>query len=167
MKAITFNVNKNIKVKLKEAGIKILVNEFVSQELPEYLRPTEEAIRARVDKDGWFTLSLWQFMMIFGPSTNLGLDLPYETDIQFLTSDFAVGDRVYIEAKQLDNSGFITVQGLGNEPPKITTVRCYGIIQQTNEHSSQISFEDPKMVLSRVQLNNQIFLANGTATKEN
>jgi len=62
------NINDIVKVRLNDAGRKILKNE------PYVLARIE-------DKDGWSEWQLWELMRIFGPHLSLGAAPPFEKNV--------------------------------------------------------------------------------------
>ena len=62
------NINNIVKVRLNDFGKKIH-NE-------KYFYP------ARVDEQGYTSYQLWSFAHVFGPYLVLGMDLPFEAEVE-------------------------------------------------------------------------------------
>lgn len=74
---VTFdcNVNDRVKIRLKPEGIKIL------QDIYRRI-PTLQDWEPTIDAEGYYGMSIWDFMNTFGPYTRIGFPVPFETDIQ-------------------------------------------------------------------------------------
>jgi hypothetical protein len=75
MEATIFNVNHEVRVRLKERGRAIVA---------------EERPHKRVDADGWSTWQLWDLMQCFGPHIVFGGPVPFETNIELLPDAYCV-----------------------------------------------------------------------------
>jgi len=90
---VRFNINNKVKVRLTNEGRAALRKNHdelysfakgTSIELPEYHAPVEDKeYHAPVeDKEGWSEWQLWALMREFGPYIGMGLDVPFETEIE-------------------------------------------------------------------------------------
>ncbi len=79
-KYIPFNLNHNVKIKIKPKGFKILEsayneqNIFYGGKLLPYQAP-------EVDTEGYTTYQAWDFINKFGAYFYCGFDVPIETEI--------------------------------------------------------------------------------------
>ena len=84
---VNFNVNERVKVKLTEKGIDILkqrhdsMNTYIGANDGEPIKEFE----IKLDEDGYYTTQLWVLMHVFGEHMSWGSNLPFETEIQFVT----------------------------------------------------------------------------------
>ena len=76
----TLNINSEVRIKLTPSGIRKLRqrHEKLRSKVPSIGR----FIPPKADKDGYCEMPLWQIMHIFGEDVNIGLNLPFETEIQ-------------------------------------------------------------------------------------
>lgn len=78
----SFNINQNVKVKLKQAAIDIMRSNhdrLFAGRLDKY--PFREP---KVDEEGYVIFQLWSLMQEFGTSLSLGAIVPFETEILLL-----------------------------------------------------------------------------------
>lgn len=86
----TFNINKRVKVKLKEEGLNYLVcqyNEMVKKHKLKSELKTIKDYKSQLDEDGYMDFQLWDFMMTFGPTTDIALEPMFDLDILFYDRD--------------------------------------------------------------------------------
>lgn len=82
MKTIKVNMNDKVRVKLNDAGRAIDKAEhdaiFNGKTAPSraYHPSYNEG------KDGWSEWQLWRLMELFGPHMHIGMNVPFETDIE-------------------------------------------------------------------------------------
>ena len=84
-KAIEFDINKYVRVKLTTFGIRILKHQH--DELNKHVEGKLGMFELKLDKDGWYRDQMWSLMQTFGKYTGLAMPQPFETQIQFLTSE--------------------------------------------------------------------------------
>jgi hypothetical protein len=72
------NLNDNVKVRLNDRGREILAGDTakVRELFPRYSRRLEE------DEQGWSTWQLWHLMEMFGPHMQLGVETPFDPEIE-------------------------------------------------------------------------------------
>ena len=79
------NINEYVKVKLTDKGRAIHKKQYEElfascPELMNYRPPREDA-------DGWSKWQLWDLMQRFGPHISLGVEVPFETEIEIETKE--------------------------------------------------------------------------------
>ena len=77
------NLNDDIKVKLNPFGVDIFYHQY--DELNEKIikrggKPLERRM-PQIDKDGYTSFRLWQFMELYGSHISAGCKLPCETNM--------------------------------------------------------------------------------------
>jgi hypothetical protein len=84
-KGIAFNINGYIRVKLTKHGKKIHrdrhdeLNALYPKCKLKYRKPTEDA-------EGWSEWQAWHLMQTFGPHIGMGLDQPFDTNVQIMAN---------------------------------------------------------------------------------
>ena len=76
-----FNVNNYFRVKLTPEGEAILkqAHDEIQPLLPESARKEFEL---RLTPDGWYRAQAWSIMQDFGPHIGIGMNSPFETEIE-------------------------------------------------------------------------------------
>jgi hypothetical protein len=86
---MTFNLNEQVLVKLKDAGIERMVNDHNTFVI-EYNNvcrkkildeTTIEEYKKKANAEGYYTFQMWAFMESFGAVTGIGTNIYYETNI--------------------------------------------------------------------------------------
>lgn len=85
MSMVPFNINENVRVRLKDRGHAILKARH--DDLLRRWPQASDYVPPKVDADGWSQFQLWSLMEIFGPHMFLGGDPPFETTIEFKSPD--------------------------------------------------------------------------------
>lgn len=77
------NANVNVKVRLTDYGVSILKNRH--DELNEYIRICGGQgfgeFELNLDENGYYTTQLWTLMNIFGKTTTIGSENPFDLNI--------------------------------------------------------------------------------------
>jgi hypothetical protein len=75
------NINSFVKVRLTDVGKRIHREAWDSLFMPQHVtyRAPEE------DEEGYSKWQLWSLMNVYGRHIGLGLDLPFESEIEILT----------------------------------------------------------------------------------
>lgn len=68
-----FNANKDVKIRLTDEGREILKN--------------TNAYIPKEDEDGWSKWVLWQVMNTFGKYIEIGIESPFEMEIEIIEED--------------------------------------------------------------------------------
>lgn len=80
MRAVAFNVNDKVRVKLTPRGLDILHR--AHDEFSKQVRSAPPFTPPEVDADGWCEVQLWTLMQDFGAHIYNGCQVPFETTIQ-------------------------------------------------------------------------------------
>lgn len=73
------NINQNIKVKLRESGLKELERQHDG--FSSSIKSSVSFNPPLVDKDGYSTFQLWDLMSTFGHMIDLGSALPFDAEM--------------------------------------------------------------------------------------
>lgn len=85
MSIVKTNVNLKIKIKLKDKGLRMLAehNNEIFKDTPmmQKMHRDESYYAAKIDANGWYEMSIWEAMQVFGSGIGMGIDLPFETEV--------------------------------------------------------------------------------------
>lgn len=89
MKAIKFNINHSVKVKVTEYGYQVWLNHInrFCEFSPQIEKIELEHLHEKEDEDGYVTFQLWVLMETFGAHMSMGFKNVIETDIIFLPEE--------------------------------------------------------------------------------
>lgn len=77
------NANQNVKVKLTDFGVQVLLERH--QDLHEKIKSMNgkglEPFEFRTDEEGYYTTQLWMLMNTFGHVMSMGYEIPFHLDI--------------------------------------------------------------------------------------
>lgn len=92
-----FNINHKVKVRLSDRGLAILESQH--WDLQRHLSKPRPFEPPKTDADGWSSWQLWDLMGTFGEHITLGVELPFEIEIEMpgidLTEAKIEGARLY------------------------------------------------------------------------
>jgi hypothetical protein len=79
----TYNLNRNIRVKLNDKGYQLLADEHNNYcgYIPTFKKRTLQFYKKKADKEGYTKFHLWEFMQLFGHVTGMGFDQYYDINI--------------------------------------------------------------------------------------
>ncbi len=80
------NMNDNVKVKLTQRGKEILQERFEKFH-KNYPTSFTKFELPKEDKRGYSKWQLWRLFSVFGEHISMGLDVPFELDIEIRESD--------------------------------------------------------------------------------
>ena len=90
------NVNDYVKIKLTEAGRSELKKQY--RELEKEYSIVGHIGMPKEDEDGWSKWQLWRVMQVFGSTLHLGMNEPFEAEIEVE----GVGNYVKFDEAALD-----------------------------------------------------------------
>ena len=74
------NINQWVKIKLTPHGINVLAERH--KELKKFAPMIKDFKMPEIDKDGYTRYQLWSVMEIFSGFVGMGVDLPFEPEIE-------------------------------------------------------------------------------------
>lgn len=134
MKFVKFNLNHEVRVKIKERGISHYVNRY-NEYIPKHISTSFHEFQKQADKEGYHTMQMYQFMNYFGFS-GLGIDL-------------LVDSNVFIKINESEQSASLTNNAIAYEDLN----SCFDMLFQFVE--KQIPDFDRKNFIDYVIMNNE------------